>query len=137
MSAGRTACCVVPLLLGATGALLAVSAVRFGGDPGKAWAVTYTAGASGSGTYTAAYQDTEGRYPWQDTGLREHTEAGLSGTWRQDVVIVDGKKAKVSVTPAEGAVATCKIFLDGRTLLAEGASPAPGRPAVCESAIGP
>nr|WSX48132.1 DUF1579 domain-containing protein [Streptomyces sp. NBC_00974] len=136
MSVGRTACCVVPLVLGGIGVVLAVSAIQLGGDLGKAWAITYKAEASGSGTYTAEYQDTEGRYPWQKTDLRQHAEAGLSGTWRQDVVIVDGKKARMSVTPAKGSVATCKIFLDGRRLLAEGTSPAPGKPAVCETAIG-
>ncbi|MGW6685364.1 hypothetical protein [Streptomyces sp. NPDC054961] len=135
MSARSTTCCVVPLLVGGIGVLLVIAAGSFGGGLGKAWSITYTAGATGSGTYTAAYQDTEGRYPWQETGLRQHSEDGLSGTWRQEVMIVDGKKAKVSVTPAKGSVATCKIFLDGRTLLAEGTSPAPGKPAVCESSV--
>ncbi|MDG4856658.1 hypothetical protein P8605_00490 [Streptomyces sp. T-3] len=41
----------------------------------------------------------------------------------------------MSVTPAKGSVATCEILLDGRRILAEGKSPAPGQPAVCESAI--
>ncbi|WP_330299851.1 hypothetical protein [Streptomyces sp. NBC_00503] len=135
MSARRTACCVTPLVVGVIGLLAVFAAVRFSGDFGKAWAITYTAKTSGSGTYGVTYQDTEGRYPWEDTDVRRHSEGDTAGDWRKEVVIVDGKNAKVTIIPAKGAVATCAILLDGRKVLARGTSPAAGQPAVCESAI--
>ncbi|MGW6710421.1 hypothetical protein ACWGDE_36780 [Streptomyces sp. NPDC054956] len=126
---------MTPLVVVALGLLALFGAVRFGGDLGKAWAITYKADVAGPGTYDVRYQDTEGRYPWQNTGVREHVEADAAGAWRREVVIVDGKNAKVTVTPPKGAVATCAILLDDRKVLAKGTSPAAGRPAVCESVI--
>ncbi|MFD9307166.1 hypothetical protein ACFWCB_31620 [Streptomyces sp. NPDC060048] len=137
MSARYAACCAIPLIVVAIGLAALFGAARVGGNLGKAWAITYTADVTGSSAYGFTYQDTEGRYPWKGTGLREHTEADAVGERRAEVVIADGKKAKVTVTPAKGAVATCSILLDGRKVLAKGTSPSPGRPAVCESAISP
>ncbi|GGM69723.1 hypothetical protein GCM10012275_45250 [Longimycelium tulufanense] len=49
-----------------------------------------------------------------------------------------GRTAKVTATPAESAVATCRVILD-KTLdqprqLAERTSTAPGQPVTCEEA---
>ncbi|MFF1413573.1 hypothetical protein ACFVX6_27965 [Streptomyces sp. NPDC058289] len=137
MSARSTACCVTPLVVGVLALLGLFATVRFSGDLGKAWAITYTAQAPGSAPYEVTYQDTKGRYPWEDTGIRRHTDPGTTGDWRREVVMADGKKARVTVTPAKGAVATCTILLDAHKTLATATSPAPGRPAVCEAAVGP
>ncbi|MFF0745461.1 hypothetical protein ACFYVL_34185 [Streptomyces sp. NPDC004111] len=98
---------------------------------GRNWAVTYEAGSPGDKPLAVKYQDTEGRYPGQDRSVKEHDVAAVGTAWSKETVVLDGREARVTVTPEKGERATCRILLDGRKVLATGKSSAPGLPAVC------
>lgn len=98
---------------------------------GKSWGITYTAHADQGGPMTVTYQDTKGRYLTSDRSIRQHTETVSRTEWTKEVMLAANRQAKITVRPAAGRTARCQILLDGHKVLAKGASPAPGQPAVC------
>ncbi|MGG2461055.1 hypothetical protein ACO0M4_14740 [Streptomyces sp. RGM 3693] len=98
---------------------------------GNAWALTYQGDAvGGPGRATAV------RYRFNPDSFRPvHRIERLGRTplpWSGHVLVNTGELAWVEVDPAGDKVATCRILLDGVRVVAEGRSPAPGRPAVCQ-----
>ncbi|MER6047180.1 hypothetical protein ABT168_06870 [Streptomyces sp. NPDC001793] len=98
---------------------------------GNAWSLTYEGGAvGGRGQATAV------RYRFNPDSFRPaHHITRLVRTplpWSTQVLVNTGELARVEVEPDAHTVATCRILLDGVRVVAEGASPAPGRPAVCQ-----
>ncbi|MFK0292517.1 hypothetical protein ACIQU6_18840 [Streptomyces sp. NPDC090442] len=98
---------------------------------GNAWALTYQAGAVGGGGHATTV-----RYRYNpDSFERAHHIERLGRTplpWSEHVLVNTGELAWVEVEPEGDTVATCRILLDGIRVVAEGRSPSPGRPAVCQ-----
>jgi hypothetical protein len=98
---------------------------------GNAWSLTYEAkSVSGEPQATAV------RYRYNPDQFKpDHRDERLGPTglpWSKQVVVNLGAKARVEVTPAGDGVTSCRILLDGVRVVAEGKSPGPGKPAVCE-----
>ncbi|MFB7630295.1 hypothetical protein ACFC0M_05015 [Streptomyces sp. NPDC056149] len=98
---------------------------------GNAWSLTYQAAAVGGGGHatTVRYRVDPDRYE------RNHRIERVGRTplpWSKQALVTTGELARVEVEPEGDTVATCRILLDGVRVVAEGRSPAPGRPAVCQ-----
>ncbi|WP_438483928.1 hypothetical protein [Streptomyces sp. S186] len=98
---------------------------------GNAWYLTYQGGAVGGRGHATAV-----RYRFNPDSFQPvHRIARLGRTqlpWSAHALVNIGELARVEVEPAEHTVATCRILLDDVRVVAEGRSPAPGRPAVCQ-----
>ncbi|MFI0907668.1 hypothetical protein ACH4TE_29765 [Streptomyces sioyaensis] len=98
---------------------------------GNAWYLTYEArSVRGEARATAV------RYRYDpDQHKAKHRDEQLGSTklpWSTKVVVNTGAEARVEVTPAGDGVASCRILLDGVRVVAQGTSPGPGKPAVCD-----
>ncbi|MEW1656658.1 hypothetical protein [Streptomyces sp. NPDC093707] len=100
-------------------------------DGGNAWALTYEADAVGGEGHASAV-----RYRFNLDRYEEPHRFGRVGRtqlpWSKHVLVNTGQPALVEVDPEGDTVATCRILLDDVRVVAEGRSPAPGRPAVCQ-----
>ncbi|MER5886476.1 hypothetical protein ABT160_21850 [Streptomyces sp. NPDC001941] len=145
-STGRTCClsfviaAFVLVVAGAGGLYLALNNIDWlKKKTGAAWEITYEAGVKGGGaggaratqvTYALSPDRTEDR-------TLERRAGAVALPWKEVVQLRVGETARVVVTPAPGATATCRVVLDGVRTVAEGVSPAPGKPAVCSVVTSP
>ncbi|MCQ4041349.1 hypothetical protein ACFOSC_08250 [Streptantibioticus rubrisoli] len=98
---------------------------------GNAWSLTYQATAvSGDPRATGVvYRHNP------DSFKKESRDERLGATtlpWRTEVIVNTGAVARLEVTPSGDGEVACRILLDGVRPVAEGSSPAPGKPAVCQ-----
>ncbi|MBM4791313.1 hypothetical protein HXP44_04350 [Streptomyces sioyaensis] len=100
-------------------------------EGGGAWSLTYEArSVRGEERATAVrYRHSPGRY---DAKQRDERLGSTTLPWNTEVVVKTGAKARVEVTPAGNGIASCRILLDGVRVVAQGTSPGPGKPAVCD-----
>ncbi|MEU0374434.1 hypothetical protein ABZ070_30180 [Streptomyces sp. NPDC006283] len=98
---------------------------------GGAWDLTYEGTAlSGDPQATAVrYRHNPDRYR---SDVSDERLGPTQLPWSSSVLVNTGQDAFVEVTPAENTTASCRILLDGVRVVAEGKSPAPGKPAVCK-----
>ena len=96
-----------------------------------AFSMAYEASVDKSGTKVRSVEWTTAQKKGE---LKTHTLAAPPAPWRLEGVVASGETARLTVVPAPGAVAKCRI-LDGTRVLAEAKSPAPGKPAVCEKPL--
>ncbi|MFE2287094.1 hypothetical protein ACFXDJ_23355 [Streptomyces sp. NPDC059443] len=126
----------------AVGAALVVVAgvVVLGGDltwlkksiGGAGWSLTYEAKGANGQTAQAREIFWGRNLDRYKEGVSTERVGPVALPWSQETVINVGEKARVEVRPEKGAVASCRILLDGVREVASGTSPAPGEPAVCE-----
>ncbi|MFF4951407.1 hypothetical protein ACWC2K_20055 [Streptomyces chattanoogensis] len=97
---------------------------------GSAWYLTYEGkSVRGEPRATAVrYRHNPDRYKEDQ---RDERLGSTRLPWSTKVVVNTGAEARVEVTPAGEGIASCRILLDGVRVVAQGSSPAPGRPAVC------
>ncbi|WP_269859087.1 hypothetical protein [Streptomyces sp. RPT161] len=98
---------------------------------GNAWNLTYEAAAVSGDPRAAAV-----RYRHNpDSFRKDFRDERLGATrlpWHTEANINTGAVARMEVAPAGEGQVSCRILLDGVRVVAEGRSPAPGEPAVCE-----
>ncbi|WP_371648223.1 MULTISPECIES: hypothetical protein [unclassified Streptomyces] len=95
-----------------------------------AWHLTYE-GTSNDGRGRPAKEVRYGHDDYAEQRYKEERAAPVRLPWRQEAVVDTGNEARVEVVPGTDGVASCRILLDGVRVVAEGTSPAPGKPAVC------
>ncbi|MFJ9615985.1 hypothetical protein [Streptomyces noursei] len=98
---------------------------------GNAWSLTYQGDAVGGQGSALTI-----RYRFNPDSFKPaHRIEQLGRThlpWSVHALVNTGEVARVEVEPEGDTVATCRILLDGVRVVAQGKSPAPGRPAVCD-----
>ncbi|MFC0842237.1 hypothetical protein ACFH04_00570 [Streptomyces noboritoensis] len=95
-----------------------------------AWHLTYE-GTSNDGRGRPAKEVRYGHDDYAEQRYKEERAAPVRLPWRQEAVVDTGNEARVEVVPGTDGVVSCRILLDGVRVVAEGTSPAPGKPAVC------
>ncbi|MER6046049.1 hypothetical protein ACH4VR_12245 [Streptomyces sp. NPDC020883] len=98
---------------------------------GNAWDLVYEGNAvSGDArAVTVRYRHNPDRFK------SEYKDEQVGTTplpWRKEALVNTGQVARVVIEPEPGTVASCRILLDGVRVVAQGKSPVPGRPAVCQ-----
>ncbi|MYT29589.1 MULTISPECIES: hypothetical protein [unclassified Streptomyces] len=98
---------------------------------GNAWDLVYegTALSGDARAVTVRYRHNPDRFK------PEYKDEQVGATplpWRKEALVNTGQTARVVIEPEPGTVASCRILLDGVRVVAQGTSPAPGRPAVCQ-----
>lgn len=121
---------LVVLLVG--GLAVVANSNWFAKKIGGSWDITYEGTGGRAGTGQAS--DVRYAYSPDRTGSepREETTGPVGLPWSRAVFVGVGDRARVEVHPAGNGTAACRILLDGVRVVAEGTSPAPGKPAVCE-----
>ncbi|MEU7229331.1 hypothetical protein [Streptomyces chrestomyceticus] len=102
---------------------------------GTSWSLTYEAFAT-HGDASAAqvrYQHNPDRHELD----RSEEETGpVPLPWKETVNVNRAEVARLEVVPKGNGTVSCRMLLDGRRVVAQACSPAPGRPAVCEVTTG-
>ncbi|MFE4971534.1 hypothetical protein ACFRAR_05380 [Kitasatospora sp. NPDC056651] len=118
----------------AAGGVVLVNSDWLARKAGAAWDITYEATAGQTGTPRATDVHYGHNPDRSDSAYKKETTGPVSLPWKKTVFVRVGEQARVEVLPAGNAKAECRILLDGVRVVAEGTSPGPGRPAVCEVA---